>query len=103
MKVTKDTFEAYGKSARVDCPKCGKHNSLTLYRGSNGLGAFGISLVNYKHNYFALCKTCGALFSLDNDALKESTKIGKYKVKEIDPSGLTYLQTLPIRENSSEE
>ncbi len=99
MKVTKDTFEKYGKTARVDCPKCGKHNSLQLFRGSNGLGAFGISLVNYKHNFFALCKMCGALYSLDDKALYESSRIGKYKVKEIDPSGLTYLQTLPIKES----
>lgn len=101
MKVTKDTFEKYGKSTRVDCPKCGKHHSMVLYRGSNGLGAFGISLVNYNHNYFALCPNCGALYSLDDDALKENTKVGMYKVKDIDPSGLTYLQTLPIGENQS--
>lgn len=99
MKVTKDTFQKYGKSAIVTCPKCGQSHSMNLFRGSNGLGAFGVSFVNYKHNYFALCINCGALFSLENDALKENQKIGKYKVKEIDPSGLTYLQTLPIKEN----
>lgn len=98
MKISNDSFEKYGTSGRVTCPKCGKEASLQLMRANNGLGMMGISIANYNHNYFALCENCGALYSLDEDSIKKSQKrVGMYKVREIDPEGFTYLQTLPLK------
>ena len=53
MKISNDSFEKYGTSGRVTCPKCGKEASLQLMRANNGLGMMGISIANYNHNYFA--------------------------------------------------
>ncbi|MBQ1530033.1 MAG: hypothetical protein IIZ76_07105, partial [Clostridia bacterium] len=65
MKKTSDAIGFFGGSKPVACPNCGKTVNMQMLRSSNGIGAFGISVLNYRHDLFAICPECSALFGVD--------------------------------------
>ena len=50
MKKTSDAIGFFGGSKPVACPNCGKTVNMQMLRSSNGIGAFGISVLNYRHD-----------------------------------------------------
>ena len=70
MKKTSDAIGFFGGSKPVACPNCGKTVNMQMLRSSNGIGAFGISVLNYRHDLFAICPECSALFGVDRKVSK---------------------------------
>ena len=84
MKKTSDAIGFFGGSKPVACPNCGKTVNMQMLRSSNGIGAFGISVLNYRHDLFAICPECSAL------------TMNQYL--DIPAESLKFQQVLPIKD-----
>lgn len=97
MKKTTDTIEKYGESLPVNCPHCGKNVKMQMLRSSNGIGAFNISVFNYKHDLFAICPECSALFGVDPDVAKTEAKMPAWQNADLPAESLVFQQVLPLK------
>ncbi len=95
MKKTSDAIGFFGGSKPVACPNCGKTVNMQMLRSSNGIGAFGISVLNYRHDLFAICPECSALFGVDRKVSKVDT-MNQYL--DIPAESLKFQQVLPIKD-----
>lgn len=98
MKKTADAIGKFGESKPVACPQCGKTVKLQILRSSNGIGAFGISILNYRHDLFAICPECAALFGVDRSVSKVESRDTMHLLADIPAESLTYQQTLPLKD-----
>lgn len=98
MKKTADAIGFFGESKDVACPHCGKTVKMQMLRSSNGIGAFGISVLNYKHDLFAICPECSALFGVDRKVSKVEARDTMNQYADIPAESLIFQQVLPIKD-----
>ncbi|MBP5460386.1 MAG: zinc-ribbon domain-containing protein [Clostridia bacterium] len=97
MKKTADAIEKFCESRQVACPHCGKEVRMMMLRSSNGLGMFGVSVLNYKHDLFAICPDCGALYGVDRSVSKKQAKASADRYADIPADSLIFQQVLPLK------
>lgn len=97
MKKTTDAIEKFGESRPVACPHCGKEVRMMMLRSSNGLGAFGVGVLTYKHDLFAICPDCGALYGVDRSVSKKQAKASSNRYADIPAESLLFQQVLPLK------
>ena len=95
MKKTVDAIGKYGESGIVTCPHCGKEVRMMMLRSSNGIGAFGFGVLNYKHDLFAICPDCFALFGVAREVAKKQAKNTAGRYVNLPADSLTFQQVLP--------
>lgn len=98
MKKTADAIGFFGESKAVACPQCGKTVKMQMLRSSNGIGAFGISVLNYKHDLFAICPECSALFGVDRKVSRVEARDTMNQYVDIPAESLIFQQVLPIKD-----
>ena len=98
MKKTSDAIGFFGGSKPVACPHCGKTVNMQMLRSSNGIGVFGISVLNYRHALFAICPECSALFGVDRKVSKVEARDTMNQYLDIPAESLTFQQVLPIKD-----
>lgn len=98
MKKTADAIGKFGESEIVACPKCGKEVRMQVLRSSNGIGAFGISIFNYKHDLFAICPECCSLFGVDPKVAKVEGRDTLNLYADLPAESLTFQQVLPLKD-----
>ena len=97
MKKTADAIGTFGESTTLTCPQCGKDVNMKVLRSSNGIGLFGVSVYNYKHDLFTICPECCALFNVDADVSKDLAKGTDHLFLDIPAESLTFQQILPLK------
>ncbi|MBQ8063687.1 MAG: zinc-ribbon domain-containing protein [Clostridia bacterium] len=98
MKKTADAIGKFGKSHPVACPHCGKEVNMQMLRSSNGVGIFNISVLNYKHDLFAICPECSALFGVDRKVSRIEARDTMNLYLDIPAESLTFQQVLPLKD-----
>lgn len=98
MKKTADAIGKFGESKAITCPHCGKEVNMQMLRSSNGIGIFNISVLNYKHDLFAICPQCSALFGVDRKVSKVETRDTMNLHLDIPADSLTFQQVLPLKD-----
>ncbi len=98
MKKTADAIGFFGESKDVACPQCSKDVKMRVLRSSNGIGAFGISVLNYKHDLFAICPECSALFSVDPKVSRIEARDTMDQYADLPAESLTFQQVLPLKD-----
>ena len=98
MKKTSDAIGFFGGSKPVACPNCGKTVNMQMLRSSNGIGALGISVLNYRHDLFAICPECSALFGVDRKVSKVEARDTMNQYLDIPAESLKFQQVLPIKD-----
>lgn len=97
MKVTADSIGKFGVTKPITCPKCEKEVSMQVLRSNLGVGAFGVSVYNYKHDLFTICPECQGLFNVNEDVAKVEAKaefgLGEH-VANVKPEDLTFVMEL---------
>lgn len=96
MKKTADAIGFFGKSKLITCPKCGKDVQMKVLRSSNGIGIFGISFLNYKHDLFAICPECSALYNVDRKVSRIEARDTMNPEVDIPLDSLCFQQVLPL-------
>ena len=97
MKKTADAIGKFGESKAITCPQCGKEVNMQMLRSSNGVGIFGISVLNYKHDLFAICPECASLFGVDRSVSKVEARDTLNLQADIPAESLTFQQVLPLK------
>ena len=82
MKKTSDAIGFFGGSKPVACPNCGKTVNMQMLRSSNGIGAFGISV----------------LFGVDRKVSKVEARDTMNQYLDIPAESLKFQQVLPIKD-----
>lgn len=98
MKKTVDAIGKFGESKAILCPQCGKEVQMQLLRSSNGVGIFGIGVLNYKHDLFAICPDCGALYGVDREVSRIEARDTLNLHADIPAEALTFQQVLPLND-----
>lgn len=98
MKKTADAIGKFGESHVITCPHCGKEVKMQMLRSSNGVGIFNISVLNYKHDLFAICPECSALFGVDRKVSRIEARDTMNLYLDIPADSLTFQQVLPLKD-----
>lgn len=98
MKKTADAIGKFGESKAITCPHCGKEVNMQMLRSSNGIGMFNISVLNYKHDLFAICPQCSALFGVDRKVSRVEARDTMNLYLDIPADSLTFQQVLPLKD-----
>lgn len=98
MKKTADAIGKFGESHVIPCPCCGKDVRMQMLRSSNGVGIFNFSVLNYKHDLFAICPECGALFSVDRSVSRVEARDTMNLYLDIPADSLKFQQVLPLKD-----
>ena len=93
MKFISDKMKENGTTELLVCPQCNEMVSMEIFRSSTGIGLLGMSFYDFKVEYITLCPNCGAMFSVDKDAVKHAE--GKSKdISWICENKLTFIRSI---------
>lgn len=94
MKIAADSIKEFGNTESIKCPRCGETVYMNLLKASNGIGVFGISLLDYNCDLFAICPKCNALYSVDSDIAKRAGKAKSNNYSMVNEANITFLRDL---------
>lgn len=93
MRLISDNIKEHGTTEKLVCPKCGEQVNMKIFRSTTGFGVLGASFVDFKIEYITLCPSCGAVFSVEKEAVKLAE--GKTKdITEIGENKLTFIRSI---------